>query len=84
MENNQTEVQPTVSPVPYRCVTRIDSARDYKQLAAPMFEPEVFRKQMYRIEESRANFLWPKKIDNMTLFFRKYDLIWPNKNITEL
>jgi len=25
-------------------------------------------------------FLWPKKIDNMTLSFREYDFIWPNKN----
>ena len=37
----------------YRGVTRLDSARGKKQVfGAPMFEFEVFRKQMYCIEEN--------------------------------
>jgi len=33
-----------------RDVTRLDGARDKKQVWCPMFEPEVFRKQMYCIK----------------------------------
>ena len=29
-----------------------------------------------------GHFLWPKIFDNMTLFFRIYYFIWPNKNIS--
>ena len=36
----------------YRGVTRSDSARARSKFDAPMFEPEVFRKQMCCIEES--------------------------------
>jgi len=35
-----------------RDVTRFDGARGKKQVWCPMFEPEVFRKQMYCIEEN--------------------------------
>ena len=35
-----------------RGATRLDGARGKKQVWRPMFEPEVFRKQMYCIEES--------------------------------
>jgi len=31
-------------------ITRLDGARDKNKFGAPMFEPEVFRKQMYCIE----------------------------------
>ena len=48
-----------------REVTRLDGARDNKQDGAPIFEPEVFRKQMYCIEESTfgivGSFLRPIK-----------------------
>ena len=36
-------------------VMRLDGARGTKQFAAPMFELEVFRKQMYCIEESNSD-----------------------------
>ena len=38
-----------------RGVTRIDSARGKKQVWHPMFESEVFRKQIYCIEESACD-----------------------------
>jgi len=38
-----------------RGVTRLDGARGKKQVWRPMFEPEVFRKQMYFIEESTCD-----------------------------
>jgi len=34
-----------------RSVTRLDGARGKKQVWRPIFEPEVFRKQMHCIEE---------------------------------
>jgi len=34
-----------------RGVTRLDGVRGKKQVWRPMFEPEVFRKQIYYIEE---------------------------------
>jgi len=34
---------------------RLDGARDKKQFGAPMFESEVFWKQMYHIEESTCD-----------------------------
>jgi len=34
-----------------RGVTRLDGARAKMQVRRPIFEPEVFRKQMYCIEE---------------------------------
>jgi len=42
--------------------TRLDGARDNKQvwsLTPPMFEPEVFQKQMYSIEESTCDIVGP-------------------------
>jgi len=36
----------------FRDVTRLDDARGKKQVWRPMFEPELFRKQMYYTEES--------------------------------
>jgi len=33
-------------------VTRLDGAQGKKQFGAPIFEPEVFRKQMRSVEES--------------------------------
>jgi len=38
-----------------RGVTRLDGARGKKQFDAPMFEPEVFRKQIYCIEENTCD-----------------------------
>ena len=38
-----------------RGVTRLDGARGKKQVWRPMFEPEVFRKQKYFIEESTCD-----------------------------
>jgi len=36
-------------------VIRLDGARARSKFSATMFEPEVFRKQMYCIEESTCN-----------------------------
>jgi len=38
-----------------RSVTKLDGPRDKKQVRCPMFEPEVFRKQIYCIEESTCD-----------------------------
>ena len=38
-----------------RGVTRLDGARGKKQVWSPVFETEVFRKQMYCIEESTCD-----------------------------
>jgi len=42
-----------------RDVTRLDGARDSKQVWRPMFEPEVFREHMYCIEESTCDIVGP-------------------------
>ena len=41
-----------------RSVTRLDGARGKEQIWRPMFEPEVFRKQMYCIDESTCDIAW--------------------------
>ena len=43
---------------PHRGVTKLDSARGKKQFGTTMFEFEVFRKQMYYIEESTCDIVW--------------------------
>jgi len=42
----------------YRGVTRLDGALGKKQAWRLMFEPEVFRKQMYCIKESTCGIVW--------------------------
>jgi len=39
----------------YRGVARLGGARCLKQVWRPVFEPELFRKQMYCIEESACD-----------------------------
>jgi len=39
-------------------VTRLDGARARSKFGAPMFEPDVFRKQMYCIEENTCDIVW--------------------------
>jgi len=49
-------LQPTITQrPPPRGVTRLDGARARSKFGAPMFESEVFRKQMYCIEESTCD-----------------------------
>jgi len=45
---------PTEGP-PSRGVTRFDDARARSKFGAPMFEPEIFRKQIYCIEKSTCD-----------------------------
>ena len=49
----------TQEVVTYKGVTWLDCARGKKQVGAPMFELEVFRKQMYCIEESACDIAGP-------------------------
>jgi len=45
--------------MPGRTVTRLDSGGTISKFGALMFEPEVFRKQMYCIEESTCDIVGP-------------------------